>query len=664
MPTGLLLGVAGHADVHRQLARGSEFRRGLQQDVQLALVVDDPARVEPAGALLQRERVGLPQIERIGRLDVDMPVDEHRRGRPVRRRQVADDQRLRVGRDDLGRPAGAPHELGEPVGGSAHVSRPLRIRADAGNTNQLGKLVEPGLSHGARVYADGKRPAVRTGLSTPLSVLGHVAQRDRLGQRAELLQALVLDLADPLARDVERAADLVQRARVLAVEPVAQLEHAPLAQAQAPEHARQRRLTHFDLGGVLGQRLALVGEEVAELRLLLVADRLLQRDRRLRAAADPLDLLRRQLDLAGDLGGGRLTPELGAQLALGADDLVQLLDDVYRHSDRARLVRERAGDRLPDPPGRVGRELESAAVVELFGRAHEPDRPLLDQIEEGQALIAVALGDRHHQAQVGLDHLLLGLMLAALDPLGQLDLLRGGQQVDLADVLQEELQRVGAYLARLLDLAHWLFGPVEDLDVQLLQRVVHLVDLRGIELELGQRERDLLGAERAGLAPALHQTSRFVGLEHLRDAHRLCAFPLLPHLRLLPELVTVRTPRCGCGSVTRVSDGRHRPNGPIFGQPVPAIRRAPRYTEACLPSGEPGSSSCACCSSLRAWSSWSIQSRRTPRWKRTVWACGKTTVSGPRRLKARDGLALSKSPTAAATRASGSSGASRAAAAN
>src|SRR5438876_10026703 len=111
-----------------------------------------------------------------------------------------------------------------------------------------------------------------------LDELRHVAKLLRLGQALQLLQRLVLDLAYPLARDVERPPDLVERARVLAVEPVAQLEHAPLAEAQRSEHAQQRRLAQLDLGGVLGQRLALVGEEVPELRLLLVADRLLKRD--------------------------------------------------------------------------------------------------------------------------------------------------------------------------------------------------------------------------------------------------------------------------------------------------------------------------------------------------------------------------------------------------
>src|SRR3954454_20855087 len=38
-----------------------------------------------------------------------------------------------------------------------------------------------------------------------------VAEALRLGQRLELLEGVVLDLADALARDVERAADLLQR---------------------------------------------------------------------------------------------------------------------------------------------------------------------------------------------------------------------------------------------------------------------------------------------------------------------------------------------------------------------------------------------------------------------------------------------------------------------
>src|ERR1700683_5148471 len=46
-----------------------------------------------------------------------------------------------------------------------------------------------------------------------------------VGLRLELLQLLVLDLADALAGHVEGLADLLERARTLAREPVAHLDH-------------------------------------------------------------------------------------------------------------------------------------------------------------------------------------------------------------------------------------------------------------------------------------------------------------------------------------------------------------------------------------------------------------------------------------------------------
>src|SRR6185437_1296359 len=127
-------------------------------------------------------------------------------------------------------------------------------------------------------------------------------------------------------------------------------------------------------------------------------------------AADLLDLLDRHLELERDLRGGRLAPALGPKLSLRAQDLVQLLYDVHRHTDRPALVGERPRHRLTNPPRRVRRELEPLAVIELLGGAHETDRPLLDQVEERQTLIAIALRDRHHEPEVRLDHLLLRAM--------------------------------------------------------------------------------------------------------------------------------------------------------------------------------------------------------------------------------------------------------------
>src|SRR5204862_987257 len=84
--------------------------------------------------------------------------------------------------------------------------------------------------------------------------LRDVAERVRVRQRPKLLQALILDLPDALARDVERAADLVERARMLAVEAVAQLEDAPLAVREGREDLAQHLAAHRQLRALVLQR--------------------------------------------------------------------------------------------------------------------------------------------------------------------------------------------------------------------------------------------------------------------------------------------------------------------------------------------------------------------------------------------------------------------------
>ena len=62
-------------------------------------------------------------------------------------------------------------------------------------------------------------------------------------------------------------------------------------------------------------------------------------------------------------------------------DPVQRAGAVERHAHDPALLRERLQDRLPDPPDRVGDELDSLGLVELMGGADQPEVPLIDQIE-------------------------------------------------------------------------------------------------------------------------------------------------------------------------------------------------------------------------------------------------------------------------------------------
>jgi hypothetical protein len=49
----------------------------------------------------------------------------------------------------LGFAAGAANEIADPLARLPHIGGALGVRADAGDPDELGELVEPGLVHGA-----------------------------------------------------------------------------------------------------------------------------------------------------------------------------------------------------------------------------------------------------------------------------------------------------------------------------------------------------------------------------------------------------------------------------------------------------------------------------------------------------------------------------------
>src|SRR5215218_3320399 len=235
---------------------------------------------------------------------------------------------------------------------------------------------------------------------------------------AELAQRLCLDLPDPLAGDVELLAHLLERpgAPVLEAEP--ELEDAPLATGERVEHRLHLLLQQLVRGRLgRGERAAIL-DEVAEVRVLLLADRRLEGHGLLADLDDLADLLRGDDDLLalghrlGDLLDGGLAAELLEELARHPDQPVDRLHHVDRDADRAGLVRDRPRDRLPDPPRGVRRELEALLEVELLDRADEADVPLLDEVEERHPAADVLLRDRHDQAQIRGRELVAGVTTA------------------------------------------------------------------------------------------------------------------------------------------------------------------------------------------------------------------------------------------------------------
>ena len=80
-----------------------------------------------------------------------------------------------------------------------------------------------------------------------------------------------------------------------------------------------------------------------------------------------------------------------------------------RNANRARLVGDRSGDCLTDPPGRISRKLVATPPVKFLDASHEAKISLLNQIEKTEAPILILLGDRYDQPQVGFREFVLRL---------------------------------------------------------------------------------------------------------------------------------------------------------------------------------------------------------------------------------------------------------------
>src|ERR671937_2625142 len=318
--------------------------------------------------------------------------------------------------------------------------------------------------------------------SRPVICPDRLLARERLGfaQPRKALERLGLELAHTLARHPEPPSDLVERRRLGAVEAVAEDDHASLTLAQDRECVRQRFVAKRLVDPLLRQRTR-AGDQIAENGVPLIAHWLVETRRGPGGRLYLKRLLEREACPLRELRERRLAPELNPQRPLGPVQLLHPLDDVHGHPDRAGRVGEPARDRLRDPPGRVRRELEAFAPVELLDCTHQPERPLLDQIEKGEALVAVPLRDRDDQAQVRLDHRLPRVEFAPFDPLHQLDLLGGGQERSTACVAQEELECVGR---RLLQdrLRRRILLVLDHLDPVLLELAADSVQLKRIEL--------------------------------------------------------------------------------------------------------------------------------------------------------------------------------------
>src|SRR5918995_2174188 len=143
-------------------------------------------------------------------------------------------------------------------------------------------------------------------------LLGLEVELEARRDRAELPQGARLQLADALACDPELAADLLERLRLLAVEPEAKYQHALHARVQAGERPSELAcavVLRRDAGGRIG---ILVLDQVG-VEALAVADRCLQADRVLDQLEQLVDALDGEAALGGELVGRRVAVQLLGQ---------------------------------------------------------------------------------------------------------------------------------------------------------------------------------------------------------------------------------------------------------------------------------------------------------------------------------------------------------------
>ena len=164
-----------------------------------------------------------------------------------------------------------------------------------------------------------------------------------------------------------------------------------------------------------------VFQELAEAAILALADRPVEADRMPADVHHPAGFLDADVGRPGGFFGRRLAAQLLLQPLGDVAQPREHVDHVDRDADRAGLIGDGPGDRLPNPPGGIGRKLVAAAIFELVDRPHQAGVPFLDQVQEAQAAVAILLGDRHDQPQVAAGKLPLDLFVIVELPIDQLD---------------------------------------------------------------------------------------------------------------------------------------------------------------------------------------------------------------------------------------------------
>src|SRR5262249_50984846 len=161
----------------------------------------------------------------------------------------------------------------------ARRAPPVRVGRRAAADARGGRRRPRHHSRARPTARDARTAGAARGRARPSALPAYlVTARDgfHLVQRRQALQRLDLDLPDAFGGEAQPPSDLLERLRlVAAADPVAQDYHRPLALGQRPQRIRELLGPQRRFDDLVGEG-PLAGDEVAEGRVVLGADRLVE----------------------------------------------------------------------------------------------------------------------------------------------------------------------------------------------------------------------------------------------------------------------------------------------------------------------------------------------------------------------------------------------------
>jgi hypothetical protein len=255
----------------------------------------------------------------------------------------------------------------------------------------------------------------------------------------------VLDLADPLAGDVELVADFLQSflLRVI-VESKAKSENFKFPLGQ-DFHATGDSISKISLRVLFGRVDGTwIGQKIDKAAVVSIrSESHIEGDSACGNFAQFRDAVGFDLQFVRQLGIGGFATEFGSEGGADSAKALDFIDEMNGKADSFALVGESPTDGLFDPPAGVGAEFDSPTGFEAVDRFHESKVALRYEVKDRQAAVVVSAGNLYDEAKVRLDHELASLGFSAANPAGDLFFVLLIQEGSLPDSLEVGLKSSG-----------------------------------------------------------------------------------------------------------------------------------------------------------------------------------------------------------------------------